>query len=73
MTTLDTNQTAIALACILDAALSAVDPSGASLRRACRHLNDGLTLAEQNGAANYAAADIVRAVVANLTEMETIH
>ncbi|MBG0801654.1 hypothetical protein IYW40_09170 [Methylocystis sp. H4A] len=57
----------------MDAALSAIDPSGVSLRRACRHLNDGLRFAEQNGEANNAAAEIVRGLIANLEEMETLN
>lgn len=73
MSSPNTNQTAIALACVMDAALSAIDPSGVSLRLACRHLNDGLRLAEQNGEANNAAAEIVRGLIATLDEMEPVH
>ncbi len=72
MITPDTTQTAIAIACVMDATLSALDPGGVSLRRACRHLNDGLRLAEEMGVQSE-ASDIVRKVVANLTEMETSH
>jgi hypothetical protein len=66
MSSLDTNQTALALACVVDALASAIDPTGASLRRARRHLNDGLLLAEQMDAANSPVAEIVRGLLANL-------
>lgn len=72
MSSVDTNQTAIALACVMDAALSALDPSGVSLRLACRHLNDGLLLAEQNGEASCAAADIVRKFLETVEESQVI-
>jgi hypothetical protein len=73
MSSLDTTQTALALACVVDALASAIDPTGASLRRARCHLNDGLLFAEQMDAANSPVAEIMRGLIANLEEMETIH
>jgi hypothetical protein len=55
----DADQTETAMAAIIQAVLFAVDPSGATLRRACGHLRDGLRLAEQMDAANSDAAKIV--------------
>lgn len=66
------NQIALALACILDAGLSAVDPSGAALRRAHFTLREGLRLAEEMNAANNDAASIIREVVASISEMENL-
>jgi hypothetical protein len=68
--TLDSSHVALAMASVLDAALSAVDPTGAALHRACRSLRDGLRIAEQMGVDN-AAAEIVREVVASIEEVET--
>jgi hypothetical protein len=59
MTPHETQQIATALAAVVDAALAAVDPSGATLRRACGHLRDGLRLAEQMDAGDSDAARIV--------------
>ncbi len=73
MTTTDIDQLAIVLACITDAALSAIDPSGAALRRAHFNLREGLRMAEQMDAADSPASEVVRAVVENLEQMETIH
>lgn len=64
------DQFALALSAVLDAALSALDPSGAALRRTCRHLSDGLRLAEQMGVDNDAAR-IVREVVNSIEDVET--
>jgi hypothetical protein len=66
---LDANQIATALTCILDAGLSAVDPSGAALRRSHSTLREGLKLAEEMNAADNGAADIIREIVANLEEV----
>jgi TorA maturation chaperone TorD len=68
MTPHETNQLAIALSCVVDASMSAVDPSGASLRRVCTALRDGLQLAERHSAANNDAAQIVRQFVATIEE-----
>ena len=67
---LDANQIATALTCVLDASLSAVDPSGAALRRAHFNLREGLRLAEEMNAANNDAASIIREVVASISESE---
>ncbi|WP_428405415.1 hypothetical protein [Methylocystis sp.] len=69
---LDANEIAIALACVLDAGLSAIDPSGAALRRAQRILRDGLRLAEEMNAADNDAASIIREVVATMSESENL-
>ncbi|WP_018405921.1 hypothetical protein [Methylocystis rosea] len=67
---LDANQIATALTCVLDASLSAVDPSGAALRRAHYNLREGLRLAEEMNAADNDAASIIREVVASISESE---
>ncbi len=70
MTPHQTEQLATALAAILDASLSSLDPSGAALRRTCQHLSDGLRLAEQMGVPESDAARIVREVVNNIEDVE---
>lgn len=69
---LDVNQIAIALTCVLDASLSAVDPSGAAFRRAHNTLRQGLRLAEEMNAADNDAASIIREVVARMSESENL-
>jgi hypothetical protein len=69
---LDANQIAIALTCVLDASLSAIDPSGAALRRAHYSLREGIRLAEEMNAADNDAASIIREVVATIEERETL-
>ncbi|CAJ0867468.1 hypothetical protein AMST5_01957 [freshwater sediment metagenome] len=69
MTPQDTSQLAIALACVMDSLASTLDPTGLSLRRACRSLKDGITLAEQLDAADTPAASLLRQIVANLEEV----
>lgn len=66
--TLDENQLSIALACVMDSLASTLDPSGFSLRRACRSLKDGITIAEQLDAADTPAASLLKKIVANLEE-----
>jgi hypothetical protein len=68
MTPHETNQLAIALSCVVDASMSALDPSGASLRRVCIALRDGLHLAEHHSAANNDAAQIVRQFVETIED-----
>lgn len=68
MTPNDTEQVAVAMAAILDAALSAIDPSGLSLRRACSILRDGLHLAKEMGTPDSVAAEIVGQFVQNIEE-----
>ncbi len=72
MTPADQINIGLALTCILDASLSAIDPSGAALRRAQYNLREGLRLAEEMNAANNGAADIIREVVASISESETL-
>jgi len=67
----DTAQTILAAACILDAALSALDPSGRALRDTTTNLRDGLMLAEQVGIENVRAAEIVKQVIATLKGMNS--
>ncbi len=67
----DASQAILAAACILDAALSALDPSRRALRDATTNLRDGLLLAEEMGVANVEAAEIVKQVLANLEGMNT--
>ncbi len=62
-------QQIIAASCILDAALSALDPSGRALRDATASLRNGLMLAEQMGVANVDAAEIVKQVIETLEGM----
>ena len=69
---LDANQIATALTCVLDASLSAVDPSGAALRRAHFSLREGLRMAEEMGVQSE-ASEVVRKLIENLEEMETVH
>jgi hypothetical protein len=71
MTPHETQQIATALAAVVDAALSSLDPSGVALRRVGWHLREGLKLAEEIGAADNDAANIVRAFVENIEETET--
>ncbi len=70
MSSLDANQTAIALACVIDAIASAVDPTGATLRRAHLSLSAGLHMAEEMGVESD-ASEVVRKLIANLDEMGT--
>jgi hypothetical protein len=72
MTPHEIEQIAVALAAVVDAAVSSLDPSGGALRRVGRHLRDGLKLAEQMNAANNDAAKIVRAFVENIEETENL-
>ncbi|MGE4172601.1 MAG: hypothetical protein AB7F41_08990 [Methylocystis sp.] len=72
MSSTDANQTAIALACITDAVLSAVDPTGAALRRARYSLCEGLRLAEEMNAANNEASSIIRKVASSISEIENL-
>ncbi len=65
----DTAQTILAASCILDAALSALDPSGRALRETTRTLRQGLALADEMGVANTDAAEIVKQVLENLEGM----
>ncbi|MGD9542412.1 MAG: hypothetical protein AB7V61_15960 [Methylocystis sp.] len=67
----DTNEIAIALSCVTDAVLSAVDPSGGAFRRARCSLHEGLRLAEAAGAKSE-AAEIIREVVATMSESENL-
>lgn len=71
MSSPNTNQAAIALSCVVDALASAIDPSGAVLRRAHYSLREGLRLAEEMNAADNGAADIIREIVANLEEVNS--
>jgi hypothetical protein len=68
MTPHEISQLAIALSCVVDASISALDPSGASLRRVCTALRDGLHLAEHHSAANNDAAQIVRQFVETIED-----
>ncbi|CAJ0854115.1 hypothetical protein AMST5_00709 [freshwater sediment metagenome] len=67
--TLDETQLSIALACVADAIVSTLDPSGHSLRRARSSLRDGLLIAEQLDAADTPAASLLKKIVANLEEV----
>ncbi|GLI92993.1 hypothetical protein [Methylocystis echinoides] len=66
---LDESQIAIAVACIMDSVTSALDPSGAALRRACSSLRDGISVAEQMDAADTPAASLLKQIVANIEEV----
>ena len=72
MTPADQTNIGLALACVMDASLSAIDPSGAALRRAHSTLRQGLKLAEEMNAANNDAASIIREVVASISESENL-
>jgi hypothetical protein len=68
MTPAEHTQIAVTLAAVADACVSALDPSGLSLRRVCRSLRDGLHLAEHHSAANNEAAQIVRQFVETIED-----
>lgn len=68
MSSLDANQTAVALACVVDALASAVDPTGAVLRRARFTLSAGYFMAKERGVESD-ASEVVRKLIANLDEM----
>ncbi len=72
VTPADQTNISLALVCVMDASLSAVDPSGAALRRAHNILRQGLRLAEEMNAPNNDAASIIREVVASISESETL-
>jgi lauroyl/myristoyl acyltransferase len=68
MTPTEQTQIAVTLAAVADACVSALDPSGLSLRRVCASLRDGLHIAEQHDAANNDAAQIVRQLVETIED-----
>ena len=72
VTPADQTNIGLALVCVMDASLSAIDPSGAALRRAHFSLREGLRLAEEMNAANNDAASIIREVVASISESENL-
>jgi hypothetical protein len=65
----DEAQVSIAVACVMDSLASTLDPTGLSLRRACRSLKDGITIAEQLDAADTPAASLLKKIVANIEEV----
>ncbi|WP_363348749.1 hypothetical protein [Methylocystis echinoides] len=66
MTPHEIEQIAVALAAVVDASLSSLDPSGAALRQVGWHLREGLKLAEQMDACDSDAAKIVRQFLQNI-------
>lgn len=67
--TLDETQLSVAMACLADAIVSTLDPSGHSLRRACRSLKDGISIAEKMDVADTPAASLLKQIVSNLEEV----
>lgn len=68
MTPQDEAQLGIAIACVADALVSTIDPSGDALRRACSSLRDGILIAERMDAADTLAASLLAQIVSNLEE-----
>jgi hypothetical protein len=68
MTPTEQTQIAVTLAAVADACVSALDPSGFSLRQVCRSLRDGLHIAEHHSAASSDAAQIVRQFVETIED-----
>lgn len=67
--TLDETQLSIVLACVADALVSTIDPSGGALRRACGSLKDGIIIAEEMDATASPAASLLKKIVENLEEV----
>lgn len=61
-----------ALAAIVEAYVTALDPSGRAASIGTQHLRDGLAIADAMGIKSE-AAEIVRGLIENLEEMETIN
>lgn len=64
------DQQVIAVACVLDAFSSAIDPSGRITSAAMRNLRDGLALSEEFGVKHREAAETVRQLLASLDDSE---
>lgn len=61
-----------ALAAIVEAYVTALDPSGRAASIGTQHLRDGLAIADAMGVKSE-AAELVRGLIATLDEMETVH
>ncbi len=72
MTPADQTNISLALVCVMDASLTALDPSGRALRQAHSTLLQGLRLAEEMNAADNGAALIILEVVETISETENL-